>query len=72
MNKLKETLAMQSAYVQAMPATHHFGMQAGPLPPLLQDMGVGSSGIGVGHVGVGPSSQSSSGTGVSFVCLCVM
>ncbi|PVD21840.1 hypothetical protein C0Q70_17642 [Pomacea canaliculata] len=62
-NKLKETLAMQSAYVQSMPATHHFGMQAGPLPPLLQDMGVGSSGIGVGHVGVGPSSRSSSGTG---------
>nr|KAG5703045.1 hypothetical protein BaRGS_016206 [Batillaria attramentaria] len=34
-NKLKETLAMQSAYVQAMPSTHSFGAQAGFPPPLL-------------------------------------
>ena len=40
-NKLKETLAMQSAYVQAMPNSQAMGNQAGLPTSFMSSMGVG-------------------------------
>ncbi|XP_070176721.1 centriolin-like isoform X2 [Littorina saxatilis] len=57
-NKLKETLAMQSAYVQSMPNSQSFGNQAGLPPPYLS-----SSGTGMGD-GLGAPRRAMSSTGV--------
>ena len=52
-NKLKETLAMQSAYVQGMPNSSSFAAQAGLPPPFLTSVGTGGGGLAVGAGGEG-------------------
>ena len=47
-NKLKETLAMQSAYVQGMPNSSSFASQAGLPPPFVTSVGTGMGGGLVG------------------------
>ena len=62
-NKLKETLAMQSAYVQGMPNSSSFASQAGLPPPFLSSVGTGmGGGLGVG-VGAGGDGLGVSGCG---------